>query len=416
MSNRQRAVLILIVVVLLLAIPLGRSIMFTVNERELAVVLQFGDPVRECKDPRLYFKVPFIQEVRKLPKTLQFWNGSGTDVLVDLPTADGKKIEVTPWAVWKITDPKRFVQVLRTVENAELRVSTFVRSAIRDEITDNTLVEAVRTKERDLPSMFQEEDFRGFSGLEASPQTGSDDLQPASREEKTGQEEIKVGREKIVERIKEAVQEKLAKPEEGEEIGERGIELVDVGIAKIDFVDAVREAAFERLIAFMESIAQKNEAEGEQARKEILNQTDADVQKIEGEGKGEANEIRGKVDAQIIQMYAEAIKETGEFYNFVRTLEAYKLALGSNTRLVLTTDSEMFKLLKAVPPAPDMPPEPVPPEKPEPEPATPEEKPAEMTEKEASNLLENYTGEEEPSGLYRERGPRGWYPEVYKDW
>ncbi len=368
MSNLQRAILIVIVVVLLLSIPLGRSMMFTVNEREQAVVLQFGDPVRECKEPGLYFKAPFIQEVRRLPKTLQFWNGSETEVLVDLPTADGKKIEVTPWAVWRITDPKRFVQVLRSVENAELRVSTFVRSAIRDEITDNTLVEAVRTTARPLPPMFREQELEELPDSEASPQTGSDDVQPANREEEEigeertgelssivqrgGQDKIEVGREEIVRLIKEAVQEALAKPEEGEEIGERGIELVDVGIAKIDFVDTVRDAAFQRLIAFMESIAQKNEAEGEQAKKEILNQTDADVQKIEGEGKGDANQIRGKVDAKIIQMYAEAIKETGEFYNFIRTLEAYKEAMGTNTRLVLTTDSEMFKLLKQVPPAP----------------------------------------------------------------
>jgi len=371
MSNFQRGILILIVVLSLLAVPLGKGIMFTVNEREQAVVLQFGDPIHSYTEPGLYFKAPFIQEVRKLPKTLQFWNGSGTDVLVDLPTADGKKIEVTAWAVWRITDPKRFVQVLRTVENAEFRVNTFVRSAIRDEITANKLVEAVRSTDRELPPMFQEEELEGFSRSVASPQTGSDEVQPANRkeeeigEERTGEassvterggeETIEVGREEIVRLIKEAVQDKLAKPEEGEEIGQRGIELVDVGIAKIDFVDTVRDAAFERLIAFMESIAQKNEAEGEQAKQEILNQTDADVQKIEGEGKGEANRIRGEVDATIIQMYADAIKKTGEFYNFVRTLEAYKVAVGSNTRLILTTDSDMFKLLKTMPPVSPLP-------------------------------------------------------------
>lgn len=355
MNPTQRAVLILIVVVLLLAVPLGRSILFTVDEREQAVVLQFGDPVRSYTQPGLYFKAPLIQEVRKLPKTLQFWDGSKTDVLVDLPTADGKKIEVTPWAVWKITDPKRFVQVLRTVENAELRVNTFVRSAIRDEITDNSLVEAVRSTDRELPAMFREEQLEGPFTSPAPPQTGRAVGQPAAggRQQPTaGKNSVKVGREIIVQRVKAAVQEKLAKPEEGETIGERGIELVDVGIAKIDFVDTVRDAAFMRLIAFMESIAQKNEAEGEQAKKEILNQASADVQKIEGEGTGEANRKRGEVDAKIIQMYAEAIKETGEFYNFVRTLEAYKEALGSGTRLILSTDSEMFRLLKTIPPAP----------------------------------------------------------------
>jgi membrane protease subunit HflC len=366
MSHLQRAILIAIVVVLLLSILLGWSMMFTVNEREQAVVLQFGDPVRECKQPGLYFKAPY-QEVRKLPKTYQFWNGSGTDILPDVLTADGKKIEVTPWAVWRITDPIRFVQVLRSVENAELRVSTFVRSAIREEIKANKLVEAVRTTDRPLPPMLAEESEE-LSDSEAGPQTGSHDARLASGQtgrtgeeadddsssdtEGAGQERIKVGRERIVERIRQHVREKLARGEEGEEVGERGIELINVGIAKIDFVDIVRDAAFQRLIAFMESIAEKNEAEGEQAKKEILNQTNADIQKIEGEGKGEANRIRGEVDATIIKKYADAIKETGEFYNFIRTLEVYKGALGTNTRLVLTTDSELFKLLKTVPPAP----------------------------------------------------------------
>jgi membrane protease subunit HflC len=123
-----------------------------------------------------------------------------------------------------------------------------------------------------------------------------------------------------------------------------------VGIARIDFVPAVQQAAFDRLIAFMESIAARHTNEGQRRKQEILNRTEAEVQKILGEGQRESNEIRGQVEAQIIQNYAEAIKQTGEFYNFVRTLEAYEKAIGAKTRLVLSTDSELFGLLKQVPP------------------------------------------------------------------
>lgn len=359
MSNTQRAILILVVVVVLLGIVLGQSIMFTVNEREQAVVLQFGDPVESYTEPGLHFKLPFVQEVKKLPKTLQFWNGSGTDILVDLPTADGKKIEVTPWAIWKITDPIRFVQVLRTVEIAEVRVNTFVRGAIRNEITANNLVEVIRNTDRVLPLMFQdeglEEEQEDSSGLDQSQQTGDDETGQVTHPDLPSTEsevldKIAVGRDQIVQRIKGRVRKQLAMAEDGQEMADRGIELVDVGIAKIDFVDTIRDAAFQRLIAVMESRAQKNEADGERLKKEILNKTNAQVERIEGEGKGESNRVRGEMDAKIIQMYADAIRQAGEFYYFTRTLDAYKMAIGKNTHLVLSTDSEMFKLLKTVPP------------------------------------------------------------------
>ncbi len=361
MSPGRRAVLIVLILVLILAVPLGNSVLFTVNERELAVVLRFGEPVASYTDPGLKLKVPLVDEIRRLPKTHQFWTGAQAEILVDLPTADGKKIEVTPWAVWRITDPERFVAVLRTVEIAESLVKDFVRSEMRDVITTNVLAEVIRSTDRELTYTFQvepslapeesgqhdaSEEPSASAGEGAGPAGAADEI--SMLRQPGADEEIEVGREKIVQQIKEAVQDRLAKTEEGDQIG-RGIELVDLGIAKIEFVDAVREAAFQRLIAFMESIAQKNEAEGERAKMEIINKANAEVQQIEGEGKGQSNKIRGEVEAQVIQMYADAIRETGDFYNFVRTLEAYKQAIGTNTRLILTTDSEMFKLLKTVP-------------------------------------------------------------------
>jgi len=375
MSNRQRLFLIVVIAVLLLAVPLGRSIMFTVNERELAVVLRFGEPIVDYTEPGLKFKMPLIDEVRRLPKTHQFWIGTGTEILVDVTTADLKKIEVTPWAIWRITDPKQFVKFLRTTETAESRVKDIVRNGIRYAIRSYNLAEVVRSSDRELTYTFQVE---SPELSEPAGEPGPDGHPAASEEGRTSgisglrqpgaDEPIEVGRKLIVEEVKSAVEKRLRgdAPKKGgttEEAGKtetadqavRGIELVDVGIAKIDFVDVVRDAAFQRLIAFMESIAQKNEAAGERAKTEILNQTDAEVQKIEGEGKGEANKIQGQVDAQIIQMYADAIKKTGEFYNFVRTLEAYKKAIGSNTRLILTTDSDMFKLLKTMPPVSPLP-------------------------------------------------------------
>jgi len=348
MTTRQRVILIASMAVAAVLVLLGQSMLFTVNEREMAVVLQFGEPVATYTEPGLKVKLPFLQDVRRLPKTYQFWIGTGEEILKDLPTADGKKIEVTPWAVWRISDPRRFVEVLRTVDNAESRVKDFVRSAMRNVITTEDLAEVVRSTDRKLTYTFQ------IEPLDLSAPAPVDPALPvptAAAPHPGADEKIEIGREKIVAHVKQVVQQRLAR--EGADPGGRGIELVDVGIAKIDFVDAVREEAFKRLIAFMESIASRYTNEGERRKQEILNRTEFEVQKIEGEGKGEANRIRGEIEAEIIKEYAEAIRETGEFFAFVRTLEAYKKAVGPNTRLVLTTDSELFRLLKEMPPAPE---------------------------------------------------------------
>ena len=307
---------------------------FTVNERELAVVLQFGEPVNSIVKPGLYFKIPMIQEVRRVPATRQLWQSrTQADVLKDLPTKDGKKIEVTGWAIWRVTDPQKFVRVLRTVENGEQAVKVRVRAVIRDVITSYKLSEVVRSTNRELTYSFRFE------------QPGDDNNAPKQPGEI---EEITIGREKILDEIRARIQERLRGDAAGEDSADRGIELVDIGISDIGFVASVRQVSFDRLNAFMESIAAGYENEGVQRKQEIINKTQAEVERILGEGSQKSNEIRGQVDAEIIGMYAEAIEETGEFYNFIRTLEVYEKSLDSDTRLIMTTDSDIFGLLKSV--------------------------------------------------------------------
>ncbi|NQT41323.1 MAG: protease modulator HflC [Planctomycetes bacterium] len=356
--RRKRIILISIIVVLLVAPMLVRAMMYTVDERELAVILQFGDPVESRSEPGLYFNMPFVQEVRRLPKTYQFWSGA-TEVLVDLPTADDMKVEVTPWAVWRITDPKKFVQVLRTVEKGEMRIKQIVRNTVRDVITSHDLVEAVRDSSH-LTEIYQEEEPK------TSPPVGqaeipssviSPDLAAAAEQGSERPVPILLGRTKIVEEIKALVQEKLEKlvqeklaegAPDGEAEPEGGvIELVDLGIARIDFVPTVREAAFNRQIASMQKIAAGNVAQGEKRRDEMIFQAEAQAEEIRGQGEKDALKTRGDVDAEITRKFALAIREAGEFYRFTRALEAYKKATASRTHLILTTDSEFFRFLQS---------------------------------------------------------------------
>ncbi len=325
----------LLLVLLVVAV---RSSVYVVDEREMAVVLQFGNPVAERTEPGLYAKWPVVQQVRTLPRTRQFWGDSPVDVLPDLPTKDDKKIELVPWAVWRIKEPTVFVQRLRTLDNAEQRVAQFVRGAIRDVVTQYDLAELVRSTDREMDTVA--EPVLEIDG-EAVPPGGEEPPLAGGRTPVS----IEFGRPLILEKIKQEAQRRLAA---GDESGGRGIELIDVGISQIDFVESVRQKTFDRWIAERQAISSKNVNEGERLKQEIINKASAEVQRIEGQGQQQANTLTGQADAEVIRKYAEAIEKTGEFYEFVRTLEAYENGLDRNTRLVLTTDSEFLQLLKGL--------------------------------------------------------------------
>ena len=326
------------IVIGILLLVLVYSSMFTVNERELAVVLEFGKHVRSVEKPGLYFKIPILQEVRRLPKTQQFWTSGSNDILEALPTKDGKKIEISVWAIWKITDPKQFVKEMRTVQNAEQQVLQRVRAGVRDVVTAYDLSEVVRSTDRKLTNSF---------GLADIPLLSPDD---DTIDDLTSVEhkKIEMGREKIMDEIRKRIeaQLKVETAEAGGPTINRGIELVDVGVSNIGFAESVRKAAFERLEAFMDAIAARYENEGEQRKQEIINEVNAEAEKILGEGEEQSKRLRGEVEAEIIESFANAIRETGDFYNFQRTLQVYENALGKETRLILTTDSELLRMLK----------------------------------------------------------------------
>lgn len=333
---RSEIVAVALLVLLIAGLVLVNTMVYVVNEREMAVILQFGEPVRSIEEPGVYFKAPFIQEVRRFPSTLQVWTSS--EDIVDLPTADGKKVEVAAWAVWRIHDPLKFVQALRTVDNGKLAVKDRVRAAIRDEITSYELAEVVRSTDRELTYSFRFE----LPDMEGNGQ-GDQDAAPV---QPGAERDVEFGRQQIVQQITESVRGRLEGIEQGEI--DRGVKLVDVGISSIGFVPAVREAAFERLRAFMDSIASGYKSSGEQRKQEIINQTQAEVEEILGDAEKKANVIRGETDAQIIRDYAKAIQETGDFYQFQKQLELYENSLKDGTGLILTTDSDLFRLLQKV--------------------------------------------------------------------
>ncbi|MCC7335155.1 MAG: protease modulator HflC [Pirellulaceae bacterium] len=344
MSQRIVQLIVRIFAVVGLLLILSQFMIYIVDQRQLAVVLRFGEPVRAQSQPGLYFKIPLAESVRFLPRTLQFWGDDPSEVLPDLPTKDNKKIEIRPWAVWKISDPIAFVKRMRTMDNAENRVAQFARGALRDVITKYDLEDLVRSTDREMK-------MAELEGGEGELEILKEVLPESELAAATPKTRGLVGRQAILEKINAAAMHSLAANVDGDESGSRGIELVDVGISHIDFVETVRRTTFMRWIAERESFSAHNVKIGEQQKQEILNKTHAEVERIQGEGQRTASILRGQADAKVIRNYAEAISEVGEFYTFVRTLEAYEKSINEQTELILTTDNDFLKQFQHLQPS-----------------------------------------------------------------
>lgn len=344
MSQKFVQLIVKIFALLGVLLLLSTFMVYVVDQRQLAVVLRFGEPVRANTKPGLYFKVPLMESVRLLPSTLQFWGDDPSEVLPDLPTKDNKKIEIVPWAVWKVSDPIAFVKRMRTMENAENRVAQFARGAMRDVITKYDLEDLVRSTDREMKMA----ELEGGEGeLEILKQVLPESELVASTPKTRGL----IGRQAILNKINNAARHSLAANVDDDESGSRGIELVDVGISHIDFVETVRRTTFMRWIAERDSFSTHNVKIGEQQKQEILNKTNAEIERIQGEGQRTASILRGKADAEVIRSYADAISEVGEFYTFVRTLEAYEKSIDEKTELILTTDNDFLKQFQHMQPS-----------------------------------------------------------------
>ena len=322
-----------------LLLLLAPFFVFIIDEREMAVVLRFGAPKHEYKTPGMYFKLPGIDTVQRVSKIKQFWGDTKDDLLPDLPTKDNKKIELISWAIWRINDPKIFIQRLRTMEEAEKRVGEIVRSSIRDVVTQYDLEEIVRSTNRELLIS----DIGLGNTIEQLPiGVPAELLEKATESKPKG---VRFGRAEILNRIKTEAHKRMASTGKESDTG-RGVELIDVGISQIGFVDSVRRKTFDRWVAERQAISAKNINEGERLKAAIINETKAEVAKIEGEGEQKASEQKGKTDADVIKRYAQAIQQTGDFYTFVRTIEAYEKSIGPDSQLILSTDSPFFKLFR----------------------------------------------------------------------
>ncbi|MCB1626447.1 MAG: protease modulator HflC [Xanthomonadales bacterium] len=288
------------------------SALYVIDQAEQGIIVQFGEPVGDVvSEPGMHFKLPFVQDVRRFDKRLLDWDGDVSQI----PTLGREFVVVDTTARWRISDPLQFLRSVRDEQGARTRLDDIIDSTVRDIVSGTDLEEIVRSrdwkvdvKELDDGTVVRED---------------VDLVKP------------KKGRERLE-------QEMLAAA--ASRVEQLGIELADVRIKRINYIDSVRRQVETRMISERQSIAERFRSEGQGRSQEILGQMERELRTITSEAERAAAEIRGRADAEATRIYGESFGADPEFYAFFRTLETYR-TMGENTTLMLDADSEYFRYL-----------------------------------------------------------------------
>jgi membrane protease subunit HflC len=311
---------IAIAVIILVGIFLIGGGTYIVDERDQVIITQFGRPVGgPVNKAGLRLKIPVIQKVNRFPKLLLEWDGDPGQI----PTLDKTFIWVDTFARWRIVDPLLFFQTIGSEMGALQKLDQIIDPAVRNAITSHILIDAVRNSNR-------------------SP----DDLEKADQDEVASQElliPIQVGREKITEQVQEKAAEKLKA---------FGIELVDVRIKRINYVEEVRRSVYERMVQERKRIAEKIRSEGQKQANIIEGNKKKRLLELTSQAYKESQEIKGEADAEATKIYAEAYTNDAELYNFIKSLEVFREGMDENSSLILDTESDLWQYLKRMDPEP----------------------------------------------------------------
>lgn len=303
------------IVVVIFIFLVGGGPFYVLYEGQQAVITQFGDPIGgPIVDAGLHFKLPFIQKANYFEKRILEWDGHPTQI----PTKDKKYIWVDTTARWKINDPLKFFQSVYDERGAQARLDDIIDSAVRDAVTSQNLIELVRSSNRlidQLQALEEEKEFIEEGALG----------------------KISFGREKI--RLEIVKRARVLAPQ-------YGIELIDVRIKRVDYVEEVRVKVYERMIAERKRAAEEYRSEGRGIRAEIEGRTEKELKQILSGAYKEAQTVKGEADAKATDVYAQAYNKDPEFYAFLKTLETYQNTIDSETTLILSTDAEYFRYLK----------------------------------------------------------------------
>ncbi len=278
---KQNVVIILGIIVIVLA----SSTMFMVHMTQSAIVLQLQKPIKTISTPGLNFKIPFMQQVRYFSNQLLDRDSPPAEVI----TKDKKNLLIDNFTVWRIVDPLRFLETVRDERGAELRLDDILYSELRVEIGTHDLVDIVTETREDIMAKVSKEANR--------------------------------------------------------KAAEYGIEVVEVRIKRTDLPPEIANSIYNRMRTERERIAKEYRSEGKEEATKIRAETDKERTILIAEAYKTEQAVRGEGDAKSIKIYADAFEKDPGFYSFIRSMEAYKNSLKTDTTILLSEDSDFLKFL-----------------------------------------------------------------------
>lgn len=294
---------------------------YILNEGNVAIITKFGAVVKTEKEAGLHFKMPLIHTVNKYTSKLLRLDGDPQKIL----TLEKQYLKVDTTNRWRIVDVKKFYESLTTYDSAYSRLSDIVDSSVRDIISVNSLADVVRSSNIINESKKTEE----FNLENAEVDLGS------LKTEKVNFPVIKKGRETLADEI-------LAKA--NSQLGEFGLEVVDLIFKGIKYSDELENSVFSRMIKERNQIAGTFRSTGDGEKLKILGELENEKRTILSQAYAESERIKGDADAKAVAIYAESYGKSPEFYSFWKSMEIYKNSL-PETEKVLSTDMEYFQYL-----------------------------------------------------------------------
>ncbi len=316
MKSLNMATAVILALLVLTGIVATQTL-YTVDETERVIITQFGKPIGEVIDEAgLKLKVPFIQTVNRIEKRILVWDGAAND----MPTKDKLYITVDTFGRWRIKDPLQYFLRLRDERSAQSRLEDILGSETRNAVAKHELIEIIRTSKDRTP--------------EVDPMLADVDISTLLP--------ITKGRQRIEADIFDAASGKLA---------EFGIELLDIRFKRINYNESVRQKIYARMISERDQIAERFRSEGAGEAARINGNKERDLQQITSEAYRKIQTIQGQADAKATDIYARSYNQSvaaADLYEFVKTLETYQSVIDSNTTLVLSTDSDLMRLIKSM--------------------------------------------------------------------
>jgi membrane protease subunit HflC len=314
----KRGILAAALAAILILLLVLSGAFYVVDQTEQVIITQFGQPVgKAITEPGLHFKIPFAQDVNVIDKRFLEWDGAP----VAIPTRDKTYIRVVTFARWRIDDPKTYFIRLHDERSAQSRLEDILGSETRNSIAKHDLIEIVRSDKNRQP--LRDETLKGGPA-------GTIGVLPP----------IEFGRQKIEDEIRTTAAQKLA---------EFGVVVLDFRIKRVNYNPDVLDRIYQRMISERLQIAQRFRSEGEGESARIAGQRERDVNEIQSNAYRQVQQIRGDADAKATEIYAKAYTQdpqAAEFYAFLKTLETYHTIFTKDSTLVLSTDGDIFALLK----------------------------------------------------------------------